>query len=85
MTRPGRVGAKVFIEFIKRLLQGSEEMIFLIVDGHPAHKARCVQRFIEQPQIRKRFRLFFLPPMPPNSTRTNGCGTISKTTAWGAK
>ena len=65
MTTPGRVGAQVFIEFIKRLLQGSEEMIFLIVDGHPAHKAQCVQRFIEQPEIRKRFRLFFLPPYAP--------------------
>jgi transposase len=40
-------------------------MIFLIVDRHPAHKARKVARFIETEAIAKRFRLFFLPPYSP--------------------
>jgi transposase len=38
-------------------------MVFLIVDGHPAHKAKVVTRFIES--VRDRFRLFFLPPYSP--------------------
>ncbi|MBI5186860.1 MAG: transposase [Nitrospinae bacterium] len=36
---------------------------FLIVDGHPAHKAKSVMKFIEP--IKNRFRLFFLPPHSP--------------------
>ena len=65
MTIKGRTGASTFIDFIKRLLHGSEKMIFLIVDGHPAHKAKSVQKFIETKDIKKRFRLFFLPPYSP--------------------
>lgn len=65
MVIRGRVGATRFIEFIKRLLHGSTRKIFLIVDGHPSHKARKVTRFIESKSIKKRFRLFFLPPYSP--------------------
>jgi transposase len=65
MTVKGRVGASEFIEFIKRLLHGTQRMIFLIVDGHPAHKAKSVAKFIETKPIKKRFRLFFLPPYSP--------------------
>lgn len=65
MTVKGSVGAPIFIEFIKRLLHGSEKMIFLIVDGHPVHKAKSVKKFIESKEIKKRFRLFFLPPYSP--------------------
>lgn len=65
MTVKGRVGAATFLEFIKRLLHGSENTIFLIVDGHPAHKAKIVKRFIETEEIKKRFRLFFLPAYSP--------------------
>jgi transposase len=63
MVIKGRVGATQFIEFIKRLLHGVDRMVFLIVDGHPAHKARCVTRFIKS--VKDRFRLFFLPPYSP--------------------
>jgi len=65
MVIRGRVGATSFIEFIKRLLHGSDRKIFLIVDGHPSHKARAVARFIESKPIKERFRLFFLPPYSP--------------------
>jgi transposase len=65
MTVKGRVGAPVFIDFIKRLLHGSERIVFLIVDGHPAHKAKSVMKFIETEPVKKRFRLFFLPPYSP--------------------
>lgn len=65
MTVKGSVGTARFIEFIKRLLHGIDRMIFLIVDRHPAHKARKVARFIATAAIAKRFRLFFLPPYSP--------------------
>lgn len=63
MVIKGRVGAPQFIDFIKRLIHGSRRMVFLIVDGHPAHKARSVANFAET--IKDRFRLFFLPPYSP--------------------
>jgi transposase len=63
MTVKGRVGATQFIEFIKRLLHIMPRMVFLIVDGHPAHKAKMVKRFAES--VKDRFRLFLLPPYSP--------------------
>lgn len=63
MVIKGRVAAQQFIEFIKRLLHNAHRPIFLIVDGHPAHKARKVAKFVET--VRDRFRLFFLPPYSP--------------------
>jgi transposase len=63
MVTPGRVGARVFIEFITRLLHNADRPIFLIVDGHPAHKAAAVRKFVAS--LNDRFRLFFLPPYSP--------------------
>jgi transposase len=89
MTVKSRVGASQFIEFIKRLLHGTERMIFLIVDGHPAHKAKSVAKFIETAPIKKRFRLFFLPPYSPelnpdervwNDLKNNAIGQQTLTT-----
>jgi hypothetical protein len=62
MTVSGRVGAVQFIEFIRRLLHNMSRMVFLIVDGHSAYKAKSVQRFSES--VKNRFRLFFSPPFP---------------------
>ena len=63
MTVKGRVGAVQFIDFIKRLLHGIDRTVFLIVDGHPAHKAKMVNKFIET--VKDRFQLFVLPPYSP--------------------
>lgn len=63
MTVKGRVGAPKFIDFLNRLLHNAERMIFLIVDGHSAHKAKSVRRFIES--VKDRLQLFFLHPYSP--------------------
>ena len=63
MIVKGRIGAMKFLEFIKRLLHNAPKKVFLIVDGHPMHKARCVMNFIEK--AKKQIRLFFLPPYSP--------------------
>lgn len=77
----GRVNAKVFIGFLKRLLVKAKRMIFLIVDGHPTHKAKVVQKFVARES--KRLRLYFLPPYSPelnpgeyvwNDLKNNGIG-----------
>lgn len=63
MTVKGRVNAGVFIEFLKRLVHNAERPVFLIVDGHPSHKAKKVQRYVES--LDGWLELFFLPPYSP--------------------
>ena len=63
MMTHGRVTAAVFIEFLKRLLVNAPSPIFLIVDGHPTHKAKAVKRFIEKQD--GDLELYYLPPYSP--------------------
>lgn len=77
----GRVDAGVFVEFLKRLIHNAPRKIFLIVDGHPTHKAKKVRTFVAS--VSKRLQLFFLPPYSPelnpdelvwNDLKNNGIG-----------
>ena len=63
MTVEGRMNAGKFIEFLKRLLHNAKRPVFLIVDGHPAHRARKVFDFVRN--TKGKLRLFFLPPYSP--------------------
>lgn len=63
MLHDGSVGAKVFREFLKRLLAGAPHPIFLIVDGHPAHKAKLVCEFVAAQEGKQ--KIFYLPPYAP--------------------
>lgn len=63
MTVEGTVTATVFREFLKRLITGMERKIFLIVDGHPTHKAKLVRQFVTDNS--DRIELFLLPPYSP--------------------
>jgi hypothetical protein len=46
MITEGGVNAGVFIEFLKRLLSGATQKIFLIVDRGPAHRAKKTKAFV---------------------------------------
>lgn len=63
MTVEGRVNGTVLRDFLGRLITGVDRKIFLIVDGHPAHKSRLVKRFVEDNA--ERLELFYLPPYSP--------------------
>jgi transposase len=63
MCVAGRVNGSVFLEFLKRLRHGSRRPIFVIVDGHPAHGAAVVTRYVRS--LSGALRLFFLPPYSP--------------------
>jgi transposase len=63
VTRAG-VGAAVFIQFLKRLMHGVKHLIFLIVDGHPSHRSKMTQRFVNS--LNGKLRLFFLPGYSPD-------------------
>ena len=83
MATKGRVGATVFIEFLQRLLHDIPGVLFVIVDGHPAHKAKLVQRFVAA--VAPRLHLCLLPPYSPelnpdewvwNDLKNNGIGRM---------
>lgn len=63
MVVRGGVGARVFIEFLKRLMQGRRRAVFLIVDGHPAHRSKSVRSHVDS--LGGKLKLFFLPPYSP--------------------
>ena len=63
MVHDGTVTARVFREFLSRLLVGQRRPVFLIVDGHPTHKAKLVRDFVDQQE--DRLKLFYLPAYSP--------------------
>ncbi len=63
MVVKGGMGAKIFTQFLKRLMHGQRRPVFLIVDGHPAHRAKLVTAYVES--LRGKLRLHFLPPYSP--------------------
>ena len=81
MVVRGGVNASVFVDFLKRLVHGQRRPIYLIVDGHPAHRAKKVKEYVEQ--LQGKLRLFFLPSYSPelnpdelvwNDVKNNGVG-----------
>ncbi|SFW90836.1 transposase, partial [Burkholderia sp. NFACC33-1] len=58
------VTATVFREFLSRLMLGASGPVFLVLDGHPVHKARIVQDFVKAQK--GRLKLFYLPPYSPH-------------------
>jgi transposase len=60
----GGFRAKTFIGFMKRLIaHAKDRKVFLIVDQHPAHKAKVVQAWLDQ--HRDSIEIFFLPGYSP--------------------
>jgi transposase len=63
MVVKGKVNGPKYIEFLQRLIHNAPRPIFLIVDGHPVHKARTVKDFVQSTE--GRLQLFYLPPYAP--------------------
>ncbi|HLG19648.1 MAG TPA: IS630 family transposase [Bdellovibrionota bacterium] len=81
MVIHGTMAAKQFCEFLRRLIHNARRPIFLIVDGHPTHRAKKVSTFVKS--THGKLRLFFLPPYSPelnpdefvwNDLKNNGVG-----------
>jgi transposase len=64
MCVDGKVNAEVFIEFLKRLVATAGHPVFLVVDGHPTHKAVKTRKFVES--LAGKLKLFFLPGYSPD-------------------
>jgi len=86
MVVDGKVAAKQFCEFLRRLIFKATEPIFLILDGHPVHRSVKVKRLVES--LKGKLQLFFLPPYSPelnpdewvwNDLKNNGIGRMAIT------
>ena len=54
---------RTFLDFAKRLLHDTDGPVYLIVDGHPTHRAKAVKEFVAS--TRGRLKLFLLPGYSP--------------------
>lgn len=59
----GRFNAGRFVGFLKDFLRGRRRPVFLVVDGHPAHRAKSVAEFVQSQK--GRIELHFLPGYAP--------------------
>jgi transposase len=55
--------SKVFLTFLKRLVKSSPQKVYLIVDQHPVHRSKRVQKWLSGNA--DDLRLCFLPPYSP--------------------
>jgi len=81
-----RFTARVFLNFLSRLLrltQKTRRKVFLIVDGHPVHKSRLVNRWLSEHAAQ--IRIFCLPSYSPElnpdellnqDVKTNALGRV---------
>jgi transposase len=59
----GNLNSAVFIDYLTKLLHDIDGKIFLIVDGHSAHRSAQTRKFVRS--TKGRLKLFFLPPYSP--------------------
>lgn len=63
MIFEGKFNADVCITFLKRLIKGAKQKIYLILDGHPVHKSKKVKSWLNANS--KKISLFLLPAYSP--------------------
>ena len=62
-TYTGSFTADRFIDFCKKLMNDTHRPVYLVVDGHPTHKAKVVKNFVES--TNGALKLFVLPAYSP--------------------
>ena len=60
----GSLNATRFVGFLKTFRRGRRGKVFLVVDGHPSHRAKRVQKYVQS--TRGLLELHFLPPYAPD-------------------
>jgi transposase len=46
-TYDGKLNAESFVVFLKNFMKGRQGKVLLVLDGHPSHKAKLVQTYVE--------------------------------------
>jgi transposase len=64
VTYTGKLNAESFVVFLQNFMRGRACKVFLVVDGHPAHKANSVKQYVQS--LEGRLELHFLPPYAPD-------------------
>ena len=59
-----RLHAQLFVQFLREFMRGRSGTVYLVVDGHPAHKANAVKSLIKE--MEGKLELHFLPPYAPD-------------------
>ena len=59
----GRFVTQVYLDFLKRLVRQTQRMVFVIADGHPVHKSKAVQSWLDDNHAR--IRQYLLPAYSP--------------------
>jgi transposase len=60
----GMLNAGRFVEFLKAFRRGGRGKVFLVVDGHPSHRAKVVTAYVAA--CGGELELHFLPPYAPD-------------------
>ena len=63
-TYTGKLDAEAFVAFLNNFMDRRTGKVFLVVDGHPAHKANVVKGYLKS--LQGRLELHFLPPYAPD-------------------
>ena len=66
MRIPGRFNADVFIQFLKQIINSHDCPVMIVTDGHSAHKAKKVMKFLHGEN-----RLLGIHLLPPYSPELN--------------
>jgi transposase len=83
MLLDGTFNGTIFIAFLGQLIKYKHDKIFLVVDGHSAHKTKAVNAWLEE--NKSRIELFFLPPYSPELNAQEYVNQDLKTNAIGKK
>src|ERR1035441_9663289 len=63
-TYTGKLNAEAFVAFLENFMKGRSGKVFLVLDGHPAHKAKMVKKYVES--LDGRLELHPLPTYAPD-------------------
>lgn len=62
-TYTERMNADKFTRLLKDFMRGRRGRVYVVLDGHPAHRAKCVKRYVDS--MEGRLELYFLPGYAP--------------------
>jgi transposase len=58
-----RLNKERFLHFLKAFMRGRRIPVFLVIDGHPAHRARIIAEYVQS--LKGRLEIHFLPGYAP--------------------
>jgi transposase-like protein len=61
MIIDGRFNSEVFKRFLQQMIKYSRQKIYFVTDGHPAHKTKMLNEWLEENKDRCIYRLKMIP------------------------